>query len=211
MGIANPLVAPPPIPRSEGRARRRLVALTRLSPEKRVDLLVRAFASIAADHPQWDLDIWGTGPGRANLDRQVADFGLTERVRLAGFTTDPYAILREADLLASTSSLEGFGNAVWEALACGVPVVAMECGDAVSSLVRDGVDGIIVRRQCTSALAMALGDLMQDDGRRQSYAANAPDVLRRFPMEASMAAWDSLLGTLTEGAVAENEGVRRVS
>jgi glycosyltransferase involved in cell wall biosynthesis len=211
VAIANPLVAPQAIPRGEGGRRRRLVTLTRLSPEKRVELLVGAFAAIAADHPEWDLDIWGNGPGRANIERQIAAAStahgdLAGRVRLAGFTSDPYAVLHEADLFASTSRLEGFGNAIWEALACGVPVVAMECGEPVSSLVRDGVDGIIVRRQCTSALAMALGDLMGDETKRRRYAANAPDVLRRFPMEESLRSWRSLLDSVCDG-----EGVARAS
>ena len=114
------------------------------------------------------------------------------RIHLRGFTGDVYTVLRGADLFVSTSWVEGFGNAIWEALACGVPVVAMDGGASVRSLVRDGVDGLIVRGGI-SALAAALTSLMADDERRKAFAARAPEVLTRFSMESSLEAWDALL------------------
>jgi glycosyltransferase involved in cell wall biosynthesis len=100
-----------------------------------------------------------------------------------------------ADLFASASWVEGFGNAIWEALACGVPVVAMDCGAPVRSLVRNGVDGIIVRTK--GALVEALRSLMGDEGLRKALAARALEVLTRFPVEASLQAWDALLDDVT--------------
>lgn len=107
--------------------------------------------------------------------------------------SDTYAILSGADLFVSSSWVEGFGNAIWEALACGVPVVATDCGAPVRSLVRDGVDGLIVRRNGISALSSALGSLMGDEAARKGLAARAPEVLTRFPLDSSLQAWDALL------------------
>jgi glycosyltransferase involved in cell wall biosynthesis len=166
------------------------VTLARLSSEKRIDLLVRAFATIANDFPEWDLEIYGVGPLRVSLARLIDELA-PGRVHLCGFTADPYSVLRGADLFASTSFVEGFGNAIWEALACGVPVVAMDCGAPVRSLVRNGIDGMIVRTR--SDLVQALRSLMGDKRVRKALAARAPEVLRRFPAEASLEAWDALL------------------
>lgn len=190
--IPNPLVAPPPRQGSRSRGRRRLVSLARLSPEKRPALLVRAFASIAGDFPEWDLAIYGDGPLSAPL-ASLADELAPGRIQLDGFIDDAYAILRSADLFASSSWVEGFGNGIWEALACGVPVVATECGAPVRSLVRDGIDGLIVRRNGISALAQALGSLMGDDARRMAYAARASEVTDRFPIETALELWDGLI------------------
>lgn len=189
--IPNPLNAPPSI-YGERTERRRLVTLTRLSPEKRPDVLVRAFASIAGDFPEWDLEVYGGGPMREPLAALVDELA-PGRIQLRGFTDTPYEILSSADLFVSASWVEGFGNAIWEALACGVPVVAMECGAAVRSLVRDGIDGLIVDSDSSEALASALGSLMADHETREALAARAPEVLTRFPIQSSLEKWDSLL------------------
>ncbi len=200
IAIPNPLVAPPSLrlerngePSSrfeQSRERRRLVTLARLSPEKRLDLLVRAFARVAQDFPEWDLEIYGEGPSRTFLARLIAELA-PRRVHLCGFVKDPYAILGSADLFVSSSWVEGFGNAIWEALACGVPVVAMDGGAAVRTLVRDGVDGLIV--SANKELVPALVSLMGDDAARKTLAARAPEVLKRFSIESSLLAWDALL------------------
>ena len=192
--IHNPLVAPPPLPlRTEKDGhQRRLITLSRLSHEKRLMLLIRAFATIAAEFPQWDLEIHGDGPLRSYLTRRISEV-TPGRVKLYPFVDAPYDILRGADLFVSTSWVEGYGNAIWEALACGVPVVAMDAGASVRSLVRDGVDGLIVREDRGSKLARALASLMQDDAAREAMAMRAPEVIHRFSFESALAKWDELL------------------
>ena len=188
--IPNPLVAPPQIQVEKNADRRRLVTFARLSREKQIPLLVRAFARLAPDYPGWDFDIYGTGPLHAPLTQLIADLA-PGRVHLRGFTADPYAVLHKADLFASASWVEGFGNVIWEALACAVPVVAMECGAPVRSLVRDGIDGLIVPSNLE--LVPALASLMGDDARRAAFTARAAEVLTRYSIESSLKAWNTLL------------------
>jgi GalNAc-alpha-(1->4)-GalNAc-alpha-(1->3)-diNAcBac-PP-undecaprenol alpha-1,4-N-acetyl-D-galactosaminyltransferase len=195
--IPNPLVAPPVINIERTKGRRRLVSLMRLSEEKRPHLLVRAFANIAADFPEWDLEIYGEGPMHPFLARIARH--APDQIHLRGFVRDNYAVLRGANLFVSTSWVEGFGNAIWEALACGVPVVAMECGDPVRALVRDGIDGMIVRGGIPE-LAAALASLMRDEPRRKALAGHAPEVLTRFAYETSVEAWDRLISRVLDEA-----------
>ena len=193
--IPNPLVAPSGTFVERNGQRRKLVAMMRLSHEKRPEMVVRAFAGIAHEVPEWDFDLYGNGPQHAwikNLIEKLAP----GRIHLRGFTDDPYDVLRSVDLYVSASWIEGFGNTIWEALACGVPVVAMEAGCAIRSLVRDGVDGVIVREDSVPALAKSLSALMRDEPRRQAFASRAPEVLTRFPLEAALTAWDELLSTV---------------
>jgi len=163
----------------------------RLSHEKRPDLLIPAFGKIAADFLDWDLEIYGVGPMHETLVRLAQELA-PGQIHFRGLVRDHYAVLHGADLFVSSSWVEGFGNAIWEALACGVPVVAMECGKAVRSLVRNGIDGLIVTGGI-SALASALASLMGDDVRRRALAARAAEVIGRFPIESSLLAWDTLM------------------
>jgi GalNAc-alpha-(1->4)-GalNAc-alpha-(1->3)-diNAcBac-PP-undecaprenol alpha-1,4-N-acetyl-D-galactosaminyltransferase len=191
--IPNLLWPPPTIGIERGQEeRRRLVTLARLSPEKRVDLIVHAFAKIAGDFPEWDLDVYGEGPLRDSIAKLIDELA-PGRVRLRGFTNHPYDVLRGADLFVSASWLEGFGNAIWEALACGVPVVALEAGPAVRSLVRDGIDGLIVSGAGPEALSAALASLMWNEPARKALASRAREVLERFSVDDALRKWDALL------------------
>ncbi len=190
--IHNALVAPSKQNRGLKDNRRRLVTLSRLSSEKRPEFLVRSFASIARRFSEWDLEIHGLGPQRNFLEHLVEKLA-PNRVRFCGFSNDPYAVLASADLFVSASRIEGFGNAVWEALACGVPVVAMDAGPPVRALVRHGIDGLIVTENTMTALADALAALMDDEVKREAYASRASEVLERFPLESALEKWEELL------------------
>jgi GalNAc-alpha-(1->4)-GalNAc-alpha-(1->3)-diNAcBac-PP-undecaprenol alpha-1,4-N-acetyl-D-galactosaminyltransferase len=195
--IHNPLIAPPPIkppikPGGNG-SRKRVVTLSRLSSEKRPELLLRAFASIVERNPDWGLEFYGLGPQRNRLEHLAEDLAPPDRIRVCGFSSDPYGVLAGADIFVSASWVEGFGNAIWEALACGVPVVAMDAGPAVCRLVRHGIDGLIVKENSVAALAAALERLMGHETERESFAARAPEVIERFSMQAALSRWDELL------------------
>ena len=114
------------------------------------------------------------------------------RIQLRGFARNPYDVLCGADLFVSTSWVEGFGNSIWEAMACGVPVVATEAGTTIRALVRDRVDGMI-SNDTVPALARDLATLMRDDAKRASMAERAREVVDRFSLDESLSAWDRLL------------------
>ncbi|HEV2884786.1 MAG TPA: glycosyltransferase [Pyrinomonadaceae bacterium] len=199
--IPNMLHPPPATCLNRTSERRRVVTLMRLSPEKRVDIIVRAFAGISGDFPEWDLDIYGDGPLRESIAELIDELA-PGRIQLRGFTDDPYAALGAAHLFVSASWLEGFGNAIWEALACGVPVVALECGAPVRSLVRDGVDGLIVDGASPEVLATALASLMGNEAARKALAARTREVLERFSLESALRKWDELLEDVISRPVA---------
>ncbi len=99
----------------------RLVAAGRLARQKGFDRLIALMAETAADR---HLTIYGDGPERHALRRQIDDSGLGNRVTLAGFTPNPVPALARADACVLSSRWEGLPNVALEALACGTPVIA---------------------------------------------------------------------------------------
>jgi glycosyltransferase involved in cell wall biosynthesis len=191
--IHNPLVAPATPISTNRNSRKRVITLSRLSMEKRLEWLVRAFASIAERYPDWDLEIYGLGPQRNFLEHLAEDLAPPGRIRICGFAHDAYRVLAAADIFVSASWIEGFGNSIWEALACGVPVIAMDAGPSIGRLVRDEIDGLVVKNNSVPALAAALERLLKDDVERKRFAARAPEVVERFSMQAALQQWDELL------------------
>ena len=170
-----------------------LVGMGRLVEDKGFALLLRAFSQVVGRHPTWSLQIWGDGPQRPDLERLTRELNLSERVRLAGFTGRPFDVLSRADLFAMSSVVEGFPNALCEAMACGLPVVSFDCSSGIRQIIRNGIDGLIVRAADVSALASALDHLMADERERKRLASNGLEITERFGVEKTMARWEQLV------------------
>lgn len=196
--IPNPVLPPPAEePLETAPPRPRIVAAGRLVPQKGVDLLLHAFAGLAAGHPDWSMDIYGQGPQRDELESLRDRLGLGERVRLPGFTSRLGAHLRQADIMVLPSRFEGFPNVLCEALARGVPAVAADCPCGPADIMVPEENGLLVPPEDAPALARALDRLINDPALRRRLAANAPDVLRRFPLKGFLDSWEALFQKTT--------------
>src|SRR5690606_3578792 len=113
----------------------RLIAMGRLSPEKGFDLLIRAVALLRRQHPGCSLTILGDGPEREPLEGLAEELGVAEAVSFGGQVRDPAAHLVRGDIFVLPSRFEGFPNALLEAMACGLAVVAADCPSGPRQLV----------------------------------------------------------------------------
>ncbi|WP_306320152.1 MULTISPECIES: glycosyltransferase family 4 protein [unclassified Streptomyces] len=176
--IPDPLPALIPAPSSG--TEKVVAAAGRLVKGKRFDLLVEAFATVAAEHPDWRLRIYGGGPERDHLRQQIEERQLTGHVRLMGSHTPIEPELAQASLLALSSDAESFGMVIAEAMRCGVPAVATDCPHGPGEIIRDGVTGRLVPTGDAPALAAALCRLIDDEPLRHRMAAAAVRDAIRF-------------------------------
>ncbi len=159
-----------------------LLSVGRLDPIKGLDLLLE---SLSLMETSAQLIIVGGNPdGDPELERlraRAADLGVGERVRFPGAV--PQLDLRQyyhaADAVVVTSRYESFGLVAVEALASGTPVVAAAAG-GLTSIVRDGVNGLLVRWRDPRAFAERLDEMLTDGALRARLAANANASVERF-------------------------------
>jgi glycosyltransferase involved in cell wall biosynthesis len=146
-----------------------------LLPRKRLEVAIEALARLRATFPGARLELIGQGPARHELRRRAESLGVAEAVRFAGAVDEreKLAALRAADVFVAPSALEGFGLAVAEAMAVGLPVVAARAAALVETL-GDGEAGVLVDAGDEAAFAprfaAAVGALLADPERRQRLA-----------------------------------------
>ncbi|MEG4320540.1 MULTISPECIES: glycosyltransferase family 4 protein [unclassified Microcoleus] len=174
------------------------IAMGRLVYQKNFELLLSAFHKIIDRYPDWQLLIFGEGEMRKELEHLRDHFGLGEQVLLPGQTKNPIAVFKSSQLFILSSRWEGLPAVLFEALACGLPVVSTDCPSGPREIIRDGVDGILVPTEDMLALATAMDSLMSDEEKRTTLAARAPEVKERFSLEKIVEKWEELLKQIVE-------------
>lgn len=175
----------------------RLLFCGRVVYQKGLDLLLEALAALPQD-PAWELSIVGDGPARPELTAQAARLGIAHRVRFLGWT--PRArladISRDMDCFVFASRDEGMPNAVLEAMASGLPVVASRIAGNVE-LVEEGRTGWLVPPEDPAALAKALAAMLADpEGRRAMGRAGRRAVETGYTWNAVAARYLALCGRM---------------
>jgi glycosyltransferase involved in cell wall biosynthesis len=132
-----------------------LVTVGRLEAVKRFDLLIQAFSDVHRARPDCRLFIAGEGSERQALEVERDRHNLGEHCVFLGHIGDPTDLYHAADLFVQSADSEGTPNAVLEAMAFGVPVVATDAG-GTREVLRDAIDGIIVPTGRVETLAAAL-------------------------------------------------------
>ncbi len=118
-----------------------IVNVARLVPAKDHALLVRAYARSGVELP---LVLVGDGQERPRLEALVEELGLTERVIFAGQRANPYPWMHHARLFVLSSRFEGMGIVLFEALACGTPVLSVDCPGGIREILKGELASCVV-------------------------------------------------------------------
>lgn len=177
----------------EAGGRKVVLGVGRLAWEKGFDRLIAAFAKVASRHPDWDLRIVGEGPMRDSLQRQISASGLQKRAALLGWQQDVDACYRQADLFVLSSRYEGFPSALLEAMAAGLPCVAVDCESGPREIIQSDNDGVLVPAEPATALSDELDRLMNDRKFRMRLGRSASQTVQRFGWNAMVDGYERLL------------------
>lgn len=161
----------------------RFVTTGNLLPVKGFDNLITAFSQLHLPPNTWSLNIIGGGKEHDNLQQLIDNFGLKESIRLCGRKNREGVIemLQNSDVYVMSSRSETFGVAAIEALACGLPVIATDCGGARDFLSMD--NGLLCPVNDIHKLAEALFTMYKYHG-DYNRAKIAEDCQKRFSSEA---------------------------
>lgn len=158
-----------------------IVNVGRLVPQKGQQYLIEAMRDVVKALPRARLAIAGDGRLRESLTRQIRSQGLEGSVQLLGERDDVPALLKAADLFVFPSISEGFGVALLEAMAAGVPCIA---SDIEAAREIGGTNGVLlVQPRSAGALAQAIVAVASDPDRRNSMVASSQRHAAQFDLQ----------------------------
>lgn len=172
--------------------RKEVVYVGRLSyDDKRVDRLIRIWGRVEKQYPDWRLKIVGDGNEYSSLKSMALDMGL-EHIEFCGYSENPEVHYATASILCLTSSHEGWGMVLAEAMASGVVPMAFDCSLGVRELLGSG-RGVLVRPFDEEEYARQLSALMESEDDRARYRALYPEYVERFSVSEVAKNWMRIL------------------
>jgi glycosyltransferase involved in cell wall biosynthesis/tetratricopeptide (TPR) repeat protein len=155
----------------------------RLAPAKRPHLWLSVAEQVAAMVPKSRFVIVGDGVLRADLERWIAERGLSGRITLAGRKSPVEPWIGAMDVMLLASEVEGLPNVLLEAQCLGVPVVTTDAGGSREAVL-DGITGILVENDVIENLAAAVARVLRDQTMRARTRTGAPAFIeQRFGVQ----------------------------
>lgn len=149
--------------RYRGEREKRIVSVGRLDANKNHEMMFRAFAGLADKYPEYTLTVYGEGELREALQELIAALAMEERIFLPGVIPDVADKIEKASLFLLTSYSEGISNALIEAMALGLPVIATDVpSGGTQELIRNEENGLIIPTGDVEALEEAMDRLLSD-------------------------------------------------
>ena len=177
-------------PRYEGVREKKIVSVGRMDANKNHEMQLRAFARLKDKYPEYTLVIYGDGELRSYIEETAEELGIAKRVFLPGVVQDVAERIGQASLFLLTSYSEGVSNALIEALALGLPVIATDVpSGGTEELMKDGVNGLIIPAGEQAALTRAMDRLLGDPAYAQQLGREAARIQDRLAPERVNPLW----------------------
>lgn len=169
---------------------------SRLVPHKRVDLIVTAVGLLRDRGVDCRVVVCGSGTHAGELEAMTVRLGLDDRVRFLGHRRDAVAVMKRSNIFCTASQGEGMPNAVLEAMACGLPVVASNIPEH-RDLLEGPRAGLLVARESAEAMAEGLRSLIESPSLCDDLGSRARDTVSQYSVGRMCANFNSLYRDLS--------------
>lgn len=187
-------------PRYGGVREKEIVSVGRMDANKNHEMQLRAFAALKDKYPEHTLVIYGDGELRSYIEKTAAELGVAERVFLPGVVQNVAVRIERASLFLLTSYSEGVSNALIEALALGLPVIATDVpSGGTEELMEDGVNGLVIPAGDQAALEKAMDRFLGDPDYADRLGREAAKIQERLAPERVNPMWKNYFEEIMNG------------
>ena len=193
-------VIPNPIPfyPAEGAPlqNKKVIMIGRYNDAKGYDYLIPAWTIVHQKHPDWVLDVYGSGELHDQVVQWIKERNLESCILLHDPVENIMEKYLESSICVLSSRYEGFSLVILEGMACGVPFVSFDSPYGPRNIIRNGEDGLLVEYLNPQALADGICQLIENENLRYQLGKRARDNVKRFSKDNVMGQWDELFKSL---------------
>lgn len=192
----NPVLKPPVVRSSKNKDQNdefTMVTMSRLTPTKRVDQIVKAHAILSREFPFLRLKILGDGKELQRLIEQVKSLQIEPTVDFKGKVRNIYEELAQSDLYLMASKHEGFPNALVEAMSVGLPTVSYLCHEGLAELVQNGHNGFLVDDQNFDEYLNKIRDLINNPEKAAQIGREAEKISEKYSLQSTFLIWQQAI------------------
>lgn len=172
-----------------------VITVGRLNHQKGYDMLLKAWAQVISQIPNWKLKIIGDGEELSNLKNLIAQNQMTESVELVGKVSNVEDYYSEADIFCLSSRFEGFPMVLLETLSFGLPVVSFDCDTGPEEILRD-TGSLLVTKNNINLFATALVSLINNGNKRELIHFKSKEKAKKYAPDKIILCWEHLIKSL---------------
>ena len=171
---------------------KKLVSISRLSSDKRIDLMIEMVEEVFKDskYQDWSLEIYGDGEEYDNLSKIIT----SPQVKLMGSTDKPMEVMLSSSINLNTSTYEGFCLTIIEGYECGVPSISFNSGEQIEEVILDNKTGFIAKDK--DDYINKLKELMDNSDLLKEMGLNSKEYNKNFTIDKIVNDWDKLFNNV---------------
>jgi len=182
--------------KSSSLTNKQAIMVGRYNDAKGYEYITEAWETVHKRHPEWILNIYGSGEMHDDVERWIKERNLQNTMIMHEPTNHIMEKYTESSICVLSSRYEGFSLVIMEAMSCGVPCVSFDTPFGPRNIIADGEDGILVDYLNTEALADNICKVIEDDSFRKRLGTNAKKNIQRFSQDVIMQQWQDLFHSL---------------
>lgn len=175
---------------------KKIISVGRLSEPKNFSRLIKIAAIILNNNPEWTWDIFGEGPQREELEKQILMYKLDGKVNLRGQVSDLYNRYKEYSFMVMTSKYEGFPMTLLEGAANSLPLVAFDVSTGPKEIISNGDNGYICNESSDSEMIERIQNLINHPDLRNKMSVMSHRMCHQFDIMKIVKEWGLLLNML---------------
>ena len=173
-------------------SKHRIVTAGRMTSQKNHRMLISAFAEIHKAHPEYTLTVYGDGPLRLELEKQISELGLEDVIDFPGNVTDLHKRISDAEIFVLPSNFEGLSNALLEAMMMGFPVISTDCAGS-DEVIENKQNGILIPVGDDKKLIDAIETVICDSELRRKLSKNAKKSVEYCKVDNIISEWSNVI------------------
>lgn len=184
---------------------KKVISVGRLSQEKGFDILIDVWQRVNKKHPDWNLEIYGEGYLRKELQEKIDYLNLTENIFLKGNEKNIKSKYLNSSIYVMCSRFEGFGMTLIEAMACGLPLVSFDCPYGPRNIVKDNVNGFLCKLGNINEMVDKINYLIENKEKRMEMGKKSKELSFYYSENKIMNQWKELFENLLKNNFGEKK------